>query len=136
MSNVWQSIAGLPDFLAYFAFALAILALSVAVYVRVTPYREFALIREGNVSAAVSLSGALIGLVLPLASAIAHSVNPLDMAVWSAIALAVQIVVYAVVGRLVPHFSAAIEAGRVAPAVLLAAVSLCAGILNAACLTY
>ena len=136
MSNVWQSIAGLPDFLAYLAFALAILALSVAVYVRVTPYREFALIREGNVSAAISLSGALIGLVLPLASAIAHSVSPMDMAVWSAIALLVQIVVYAVVGRLVPHFGAAVEAGRVAPAVLLATVSLCAGILNAACLTY
>jgi putative membrane protein len=136
MSNVWQSIAGFPDFVAYFVFALAILALFVTIYVRATPYREFALIREGNMAAAISLAGALIGFVLPLASAIAHSVSPLDMAAWSAIALLVQVVVYAVAARLVPHFAQAIEAGRMAPAVLLATLSLSVGILNAACLTY
>ena len=136
MSNVWQSIAGFPDFLTYFAIALAILALFVTIYVRVMPFREFALIREGNVAAAISLSGALMGFVLPLASAIAHSVSPLDMAAWSAVAMLVQIVVYAVAARLVPHFSEAIQAGRVAPAVLLATLSLSVGILNAACLTY
>src|SRR6266704_3333337 len=117
MSTLWQSIAGLPDFLLYFVVALLLLAAFVAIYVRVTPYREFILIRSGNVAAAISLSGALIGFVLPLASAIAHSVSPLDMAMWSAIALLVQIVVYAIVGRLIPHFGAAIQAGRVAPAV-------------------
>src|SRR5438552_18662615 len=136
MSTLWQSIAGLPNFLLYFALALVLLTIFVAIYVRVTSYREFVLIRGGNVAAAISLSGALIGFVLPLASAIAHSVNPLDMAVWSASALLVQLVAYAVVGRLIPHFGEAIQAGRIAPAALLATVSLCAGILNAACLTY
>jgi putative membrane protein len=94
------------------------------------------LIREGNVAAALSLSGALIGFVLPLASAIAHSVNPADMVVWGVIALMVQLVVYAAVSRLVPHFREAIQAGRVAPAALLAALAISVGILNAACLTY
>lgn len=136
MSNLWQSIAGLPNFLLYFALALLLLAIFVAIYVRVTSYREFVLIREGNVAAAVSLSGALIGFVLPLASAIAHSVNPVDMVAWGAIALVVQLVVYAAVGWLVPHFRAAIEAGRVAPAALLAALAVSVGVLNAACLTY
>ena len=79
MSTLWQSIAGLPDFLLYFVVALLLLAAFVAIYVRVTPYREFVLIRGGNIAAAISLTGALIGFVLPLASAIAHSVNPVDI---------------------------------------------------------
>ncbi len=136
MNNIWQSIAGFPSFLLYFALALALLALFVAVYVRVTPYRELALIREGNMAAAISLSGAVLGFVLPLASAIAHSVSPLDMAAWGVIALVVQLIVYAVTSRLMPRFREAIEAGRAAPATLLAALSISAGILNAASMSY
>jgi putative membrane protein len=136
MNDLWQSIAGFPEFLLYFVLALALLALFVAVYVRVTPYREIALIREGNIAASISLSGAVIGFVLPLASAIAHSVSALDMVAWGVIALLVQIVVYAVTSRLVPHFREAIEADRAAPALLLAALSVSAGMLNAASLSY
>ena len=136
MSTLWQSIVGLPNFLLYFALALVLLTIFVAIYVRVTSYREFVLIRGGNVAAAISLSGALIGFVLPLASAIAHSINPVDMVAWGAIALVVQLVVYAAVSRLVPHFREAIEADRAAPAALLAALAVSVGILNAACLTY
>ena len=136
MSTLWQSIVGLPNFLLYFALALVLLTIFVAIYVRVTSYREFVLIRGGNVAAAISLSGALIGFVLPLASAIAHSVNPVDMVAWGAIALLVQLVVYAAVSRLVPHLREAIEADRAAPATLLAALAISVGILNAACLTY
>lgn len=136
MNDLWQSIAGFPEFLLYFVLALALLALFVAVYVRVTPYREIALIREGNIAASISLSGAVIGFVLPLASAIAHSVSALDMVAWGVIALLVQIVVYAVTSRLVPHFREAIEADRAAPALLLAALSVSVGMLNAASLSY
>jgi putative membrane protein len=120
MDSLLQSIAGFPAFLLYFVLALILLALFVAIYTRVTPYREIA----------------LIGLVLPLASAIAHSVSPLDMVAWGVIALVVQLIVYAVTGALVPRFREAIEAGRAAPATLLAALSVSAGILNAASMTY
>ena len=136
MDSLMQSIAGFPAFLLYFVLALILLALFVAIYTRVTPYREIALIREGNIAASISLSGALIGLVLPLASAIAHSVSPLDMVAWGVIALVVQLIVYAVTGALVPRFREAIEARRAAPATLLAALSVSAGILNAASMTY
>jgi len=136
MDSLMQSIAGFPAFLLDFALALILLALFVAIYVRVTPYREIALIREGNIAASISLSGALIGLVLPLASAIAHSVSPLDMVAWGVIALVVQLIVYAVTSRLVPRFREAIEAGRAAPATLLAALSVSVGILNAASMSY
>ena len=131
-----QSLAGLPAFLVYFATGLALLVVFSVVYGWITPYREHVLIREGNVAASISLAGALLGFVLPLASAIAHSVNLLDMLVWALIALVAQVIVYAVVGRILPHFAQAIEAGKTAPATLLAALAVAVGLLNAAALTY
>src|SRR6202158_1125706 len=136
MDSLMQSIAGFPAFLLYFVLALILLALFVAIYVRVTPYREIALIREGNIAASISLSGALIGLVLPLASAIAHSVSSLDRVAWGVIALVVQLIVYAVTSGLVPRFREAIEAGRAAPATLLAALSVSGGLFTAPSVSY
>lgn len=130
------SLAGFDDFLLHFALCAFFVMLFVAIYVCVTPYREFALIREGNAAAAASLSGTLIGFVLPLAGAVIHSVNPWDMALWAAIALVVQIVVYLLVRLLLPGIVRHIPEGRVGAGVFLGAVSLAAGILNAACMTY
>ena len=56
-----QSLSGLPAFLSYFATAIGLLALFLAVYVFITPYREITLIREGNAAAAASLGGAVLG---------------------------------------------------------------------------
>lgn len=132
-----QSLAGLPSFLFYFATAMGLLALFLVVYVLITPYREFTLIREGNVAAAASLSGAMLGFVLPLASAIAHSVGLLDMVIWGMIALLIQILVYLVARFLLfPDLSRDIPAGRVATGVFLGALSVAIGILNAACMSY
>jgi putative membrane protein len=136
MNAVTQSLAGLPAFLLYFAVGLALLAAFVFVYVRVTPYDEIALIRDGNTAAAISLAGALLGFVLPLASAIAHSVGWVDMVVWAVVAFVAQLAAYFAVSRLVPQFAAAIRAGRTASATLLAAVATAVGILNAASLSY
>ena len=130
------SLAGFDDFLAYFGLSLLFVAGYLAIYVHVTPYREFRLIREGNAAAAVSLSGSLIGFTLPLASAVIHSVNALDMALWAAIALAVQILVYVAIRVLIPDVVRHIPDGKVGTGVFLGAVSLAAGILNAACMSY
>lgn len=130
------SLSGFDDFLLYFGLSVGFVVLYLAIYVRATPYREFALIRAGNAAAAASLSGSLLGFVLPLASAVVHSVNPWDMALWAAIALAVQIVVYLVVRLLVPDVVRHIPEGKVGAGVFLGVASLAAGILNAACMTY
>ena len=130
------SLAGFDDFLVYFGLSLGFVALYLAIYLRVTPYREIALIREGNAAAAASLSGSLIGFVLPLASAVIHSVNPWDMALWAAIALVVQLLAYFAVRLLVPDVGRQIPDGKVAAGLFLGATSLAAGILTAACMTY
>ncbi len=136
MDIVAQSLSGLPSFLVYFALGLLLLLAFLAIYSWVTPYRELSLIREGNVAAAISLAGAIIGFVLPLASAIAHSVSVADMMVWGVVALTAQIVVFFIVGRVVPHFAEAISAGRMSAAALLASLAVAVGVLNAACMTY
>lgn len=131
-----QSLSGLPAFISYFATAGALLALFLGVYLWITPYREIALIRAGNAAAAASLSGALLGFVLPLASAIAHSVGLLDMAIWGLVALIVQLLAYLAARLLLPGLAADIPAGQIAAGVLTGALALAVGILNAACMTY
>lgn len=136
MEFIKLSLSGFDDFLVYFGLSLVFIAAFLAIYVRVTPYREIALIREGNAAAAVSLSGSLIGFALPLASAVIHSVNIVDMALWAAIALAIQLLAYFAVRLLVPDIGRHIPEGRMASGIFLGAASLAAGILNAASMTY
>lgn len=76
-------MTALPSFFAYFGVAIAMIAVFLLVYVNVTPYAEGTLIREGNVAAAISLSGSLFGFVMPVANAIAHSDTLADLAAWA-----------------------------------------------------
>jgi len=136
MEILEKSISGFPAFALYFVISLGLLALFLAVYLRVTPYREIALIREGNVAAALSLAGTTLGFVIPLARAIAQSGSLPDMLLWGAIAFIVQLLVYLVVARLLPDIGKHIAEGKLAHATTLAVLSLASGILNAACMTY
>ena len=130
------SFSGLLGFGVYFVMAVFLLVLFSLIYTRITPYKEFALISKGNLAAAWSFSGALLGFAIPLASAISHSVSLIDMAVWGTIALVVQLLTFSAVKRLFPAIVSDIPENHVAQGVFLGVVSLVAGILNAACMTY
>ena len=136
MRQVFDSFAGFDDFLAYLGVALLLLGLFVAIYVRVTPHREFALIRQNNLAASFSLSGAILGFVVPLASAVQHSVSLVDMAIWGLIAMLVQVVAFVVVKLAMPTITDDIAAGQTAQGFFLGATSLAVGLLNGACMTY
>jgi putative membrane protein len=136
MQIIETSIRGFPAFILYFGASLALLALFIAIYIRITPYPEITLIRQGNVAAAASLSGAMLGFVVPLAHSIAQSANLADMALWGTIALIVQLLVYFVVRRLMPGIASDIPTGKTGPGIFLGALSLATGILNSACMTY
>ena len=130
------SIRGIDEFLIYLVASLVLLALFIAIYIWITPYRELALIREGNAAAAASLSGTVLGFSIPLAHAIAQSLNLAEMALWGVIALVVQLLVFFAMTRLTPGIVRDIPAGKLAPGILLGTLSLATGILNAACMTY
>jgi len=106
------------------------------IYQWVTPYNEKALIRAGNVSAAIALAGALIGYVLPLASALSHTVSLPEFAAWAALAGVIQIAAFTGV-RLIalPDVKARVEANEVSIGIYLAGISIAVGVLNAACMT-
>src|SRR5258708_32804538 len=115
---VLQSLAGLPAFLVSFCTAIVAVVAYLFVYTRVTPHDEFQLIRDNDPAAAIALGLSLLGFVLPVVSAIAHSANVVDCLVWSAIALIVQIGVYFMVKIPVPDLSARIAAEAPAAAAL------------------
>ena len=134
--QILESFGGFDDFLLYLAISGVLLAMFVTIYVRITPYREITLIRENNMAAALSLSGALIGMVIPLANVVEYAVNPIDMAIWGFLALAIQLIVFMIARIALPNIVADIPAGKTAPGFFLGAISIAAGLLNAACMTY
>jgi putative membrane protein len=136
MDILQQSISGFPAFIIHLAAALVVLALFVFIYIRITPYHEIELIRTGNIAAAISLSGAMIGFTIPLAKSIAQSGSLPDMLMWGGIALVVQLLAYAIVRLLIPGIAKDIPEGHIAQGAFLGMLSLAIGILNAACMTY
>lgn len=128
------SLSTLPSFLAYFAGGGLLAAGFALLYANLTPHREFGLIRAGNVAAAIALTGALLGFVVPLASVIAHSAQLVDLIVWGIVALIVQLAGFFVARLVFPGLSDAIAQGQVSEAIFLAGMSLALGILDAACM--
>ena len=135
-SSLTESLSGLLGFCTFFAAALGFVALFCVVYCRITPYSELKLIKTGNTSAAISFGGALLGFVLPLYSAITHSVSFIDMLIWSMIAMLVQLATFGSVRLIFRNLVRDIECNHTAAATLLAFCSVSIGILNAACMTY
>jgi len=129
---MFETLAGLPAFLAYFCVSVVVAVGYLAIYTRMTPHDEFELIRKNVPGAAVSLGLSLVGFALPVASAIAHAANIVDCVIWSVIALIVQIFVFYIVRIPVPDLSNRIARGELAPAIWLGLASLAAGILSAA----
>ena len=106
------------------------------IYQWVTPYHERTLIRDGNPAAAIALGGALIGYVLPLASALSHTVSLMEFAAWATLAGVIQILAFVIVSKLAfKNLATRIEAGEIAASIYLASISICVGLLNAACMT-
>lgn len=130
-----ESLVGLPSFLAYMGTAVAFFIVFQLIYTLLTPHREFALIRQGNMAAAVALAGTLIGFALPVSSVIAHSLSIIDFVIWATVALVVQLLVFIVTSFTIKGLSSRIERGELAAGLYLAAVSVSVGLLNAACMT-
>lgn len=125
----------IANYVIYLLSGLLLLGVFFIVYTRTTPMDEVALVRSGNAAAALSLSGALIGFTLTVASGIVHNSALAGFVAWSAGAMLVQLAAYAVFSRLLPGAKEQIEAGNIAMGGLLGAISLAAGAINAACLS-
>lgn len=136
MASAWQSVlSGLPVLLVHLALTTGLLLGGIALYVSFAPYRELGLVREGNVAAAVVLSGQTLGLCIPLSMMLATSVSIPDIVLWGVIAIILQFIAIAAVRLSIHHLPSLIKSGHIAPALVLACAQVVAGILNAAALS-
>src|SRR5436190_9649576 len=129
-------LTGSRDFALAFLAAGGFTLIFMALYRWITPHDEGALIRAGNPAAAITLGGAVLGYVIPLASALSHTVSLPEFVAWATLAAVIQIVTFWVIRQVaLKDVSARIERGEIATALYLFAISISVGVLNAACMS-
>lgn len=138
MDIVMDSLAGLTSFAMYFAISIVYLFVFKIVYAFVTPHDEWKLVKEQqNVSAAIGFGGAMIGFSLALASAASNSLGLIDFTIWGVVAVIAQSFAFALLRfTFMPKIAERINNNEISAGVMLAAVSVAVGLLNAACMTY
>lgn len=120
---------GFPITLLHVSVTLALLFAGSGVYIMLTPHKEVALVRAGNLAAAVSLAGILVGLAIPLSAAMKASTNVVDLALWGVATLVVQLLISRLTDVVLHGMPKRIQDGEVAAATLLAAVKIATGLI-------
>lgn len=126
------------NFLSYLGVSVALLVIGIIVFAFVTKEKEFSLISRGNVAAALSLGGKIVGLSFVLGSSVTNSISLVDMVIWGAVGIVAQITIYYLVELLTIRFSIskAIEEDNKSVGTLLLILSVSIGWIIAQCLTY
>jgi putative membrane protein len=128
----------MTNFLLYLVVSLGLLFVGLFLMEITTKVKEFALMAKGNKSASYVLGGRLLGLAIVLYSTTANSISLTDMALWGAIGIMAQIVVFYLAEWRTPRFnvSQSIEEDNQAVGLFLMLLSVSIGIVIAGCLTY
>jgi putative membrane protein len=132
LPTVFQGLsAGLPLVLLHFGATVALFFLGVSAYVLVTPLHERQLLATGNRAAGIVLGGTIVAIAIPLAATLATSLVLLDILVWGAIAVVLQLATFFVAILFFRDLRPMIETGNVAAGTTLAAVQLAVALMNA-----
>ncbi|MBP8132787.1 MULTISPECIES: DUF350 domain-containing protein [Zoogloea] len=123
------------NYLLHLLSGLLMVGLFVVIYMRVTPFHELALIRQGIVAPALSLGGATIGFSLTVASSILHNDSYALFLMWGSCGLVVQVITYALLARAFPRLPDQLAGNNVAAGASAGVLSLVVGIINAACMS-
>ena len=126
-------------FISFFITALFLVIIFLYLYAIVTPYDDYKLIFEdNNLAAALGFGGAIIGVSIPLYSALVHSTSYLDFVIWGAIAILIQLIFAFIVTRLAGKYSfkTKISQGIISVGILMAFLSISIGLLNAGSMSY
>ena len=126
-------------FIFFVLTALSLVVVFLYLYALVTPYDDYKLIFEdNNIAAALGFGGAIIGVSIPLYSALVNSVSYTDFVIWGVIAILIQLIFALVVTRISGKYSleSKISQGVVPVGILMAFLSICIGLLNAGSMSY
>ncbi len=124
-------LAEFPLYLAFLGTAVGLFALALAIYAMITPHHEIRLIRNGNTACAYSFGGTAIGMAIVLFSTAAGTFDVLELAIWGGIGLIGQLVIYFAVAVMIPGLRQGLEDDRAAYGILLGALSIAMGLVNA-----
>ncbi len=125
-------VEAFPRFLVWTTSAGAMLLVASTIYVLLTPWKELALVKDGNASAGLALAGAITGLAIPIASTLASSVSLLDLLIWGVIALLLQLIVYRLVDVVLRDIPQRIEQDQAGAAIVLIAAKISSALILAA----
>lgn len=123
----------------FFLTAMAVAVLFLFLYAFVTPYDDYQMIFvDNNTAAALGFGGAIVGLSIPLYSALVHSVSYIDFVMWAGVAMAIQLTFAFALTRLSGKYSVEkhINNGNIAVGLLMAFMSVSIGLINAGSMSY
>jgi putative membrane protein len=127
--------SGFPVLVLHLVATLGLLAGGAVIYGLLTPWKEIALIRQGNAAAAVAFGGVLLGLAIPLAVSLSVSTSVRDILLWGVATLILQLLAFRVVDLVLTGLPQRIQEGEVSAAVLLVAAKIATALILAAALT-
>ena len=127
--------SGFPVMVLHLIATLLLLAAGAALYAVLTPWKEIALIRQGNPAAAVAFAGVLVGLAIPLAVSLSVSTSVRDILIWGVATVVLQLLAFRVVDALLTGLPQRIEHGEAPAAIVLVGAKLATALILAAALT-
>ena len=127
--------SGFPVMVLHLGVTLGLLILGALIYALLTPWREIALIRDGNPAAAVAFAGVLLGLAIPLAVSLSVSTSVRDVALWGVATLVLQLLAFRIVDLILTGLPQRIQDGEISAAVLLVGAKLATALILSAALT-
>ncbi len=126
---------GFPTTVAHLGVTLGLLVVGAVIYALLTPWKEIALIREGNAAASVAFAGVLVGLAIPLAVSLSVSTSVRDILIWGVATVVLQLLAFRIVDLLLTGLPQRIREGEISAAVLLVGAKLATAVILAAALT-
>ena len=126
---------GFPTTVAHLGVTLGLLVVGAVIYALLTPWKEIALIRDGNAAASVAFAGVLVGLAIPLAVSLSVSTSVRDIVIWGVATVVLQLLAFRVVDLLLTGLPQRIREGEISAAVLLVGAKLATAVILAAALT-
>lgn len=135
METAVQSfVKGFPEFMLHGGVTLALLIAGCVVHVLLTPMKELKLVRDGNISAGISLCAVIVGLAVPMSACLVTALSVYDILIWGVVAILLQLLAFRAADLILRDLPRRIERDEIGAALVLAAVKIAAAIVMASAL--
>ncbi len=125
-------VKSFPEFLLQAGVTLALLITGCIVHVLLTPMKEMKLIREGNISAGISVAAVIVGLAIPMSACLETATSVYNILIWGVVAILLQLLAFRIADLLLRDLPKRIERDEMGSALVLAAIKVSAAMVMAA----